>query len=160
MEFSFTAQGFDHLKLSIRSSGLLGGPVLLVNGQPVPKDKKGGRFTIARADGAPAAVQLRGSAFLVDPMPRVSIDGASVSVGQPLPWYQLVWAGLPLALIGLGGAVGAVLGIMAAVTNGQLFRRTPNPALAFGITGLVSLGAATAYVTIAGGLGVVLRALF
>lgn len=56
-----------------------------------------------------------------------------------LNWYECIYAGLPLMLILIGGAIGGLVGAIAAGYNFKLFQsQTPRPTK-YLLAGLISL---------------------
>lgn len=137
MQHSIHAEGFEGRQLIVESSGWLSGPRLMLDGQPAPKGPKRGQLLLRRNDGANAVAQLRG--VFIDPIPRLTIDGTSINIAEPLPWYVWIWSGLPLILLVFGGALGGGLGAAAMTINGRVFRADMPTALKFAITGAISL---------------------
>ncbi len=76
-----------------------------------------------------------------DPAPRPTTE--------PIPWPAQVWLGLPFVLVTVGGALGGGLGGAAWGLNQVLYRKSRNPLVRYGLTGLISAGAVVAYLTLA-----------
>jgi hypothetical protein len=66
-----------------------------------------------------------------------------------LAWYEHTWIALPIALVGIGGAIGGACGGAAWAINKALFKKTENPILRYVWTGLVSASAFATYLVIA-----------
>ena len=45
-----------------------------------------------------------------------------MNVAEPLPLYVWVWSALPVLLVLIGGALGALVGFIAFATNTRIFR--------------------------------------
>jgi hypothetical protein len=140
MEYPLNLPGFEGRQLSLQTAGFFSGPKLLLDGQPAPPGPKRGQFALRRNDGTQAVAELRNPLF-IDPVPQVVVDGKPHQAAAPLKWYQWVWAGAPLVLLAVGGALGGVLGALAMVVNGRIFRTGLNGVLKYAITGVVSFGA-------------------
>ena len=82
-------------------------------------------------------------------VPRLDVDGKQINVVEPLKWYAWVWSGLPILLIFIGGALGALAGIVAFGINTQIFRSSRNTGLKFVLTAVVSVLAVAVYLALA-----------
>ena len=147
MQHYVHAEGFEGRQLVVESAGFFSGPRLMLDGQPAPKGPKRGQLLLRRNDGSDVIAQLRG--VFVDPIPQVTIDGKTIKIVEPLPWYVWIWCGLPLVLLFLGGALGGGLGAVAMTINGRIFRADMHGALKFAITGAISLVATLVFFTLA-----------
>lgn len=56
-----------------------------------------------------------------------------------LRWHEYLWAGLPLLLVLVGGAIGGLVGATAANYNVKLFRSDTPKVTKYVLTGLISL---------------------
>jgi hypothetical protein len=127
--------GFEGRKIVLRPAGVLTGVKLFVDGEAAKP--KWGKFTLRRNDGTETQAILRSN--FVDPIPQLMVDGKVYSAVKPLAWYELVWSGLPILLLFIGGALGAFCGLVAAYTNSRIFRTGLHPVLKYLVTGAVSL---------------------
>jgi hypothetical protein len=155
MQYLVQADGFEGRQLVVESAGWFAGAKLMLDGQPAPKGPKRGQLLLRRNDGVDVVAQLRN--IFVDPIPQVVIDGKTIKLAEPLPWYAWVWSALPLMLLFLGGALGGLLGAVAMTINGRVFRADMNGPLKFIATGAISLVAAIAYFALAVALTLALR---
>jgi hypothetical protein len=155
MQYLVQAEGFEGRQLVVESAGWLAGPKLMLDGQLAPKGPKRGQLLLHRNDGVDVVAQLRN--IFVDPIPQVVIDGKTIKLAEPLPWYAWVWSALPLMLLFLGGALGGLLGAVAMTINGRVFRADMNGPLKFIVTGAISLVAAIVYFALAVALTLALR---
>jgi len=126
--------GFETRKVVLRPAGLIVGAKLLVDGEVVRNNW--GKYTLVRNDGK--QVQARLQSNLVDPVPQLVIDGHQFLAVKALAWYQLVWAGWPILLVFVGGALGALCGVLAAYSNSRIFRSNLQPVMKYVATALVS----------------------
>lgn len=147
MQHYVNAEGFEGRQLVVQSAGVFSGPRLMLDGQPAPKGPKRGQLLLRRNDGVDVIAQLRG--VFVDPIPQVTIDGKTIKIAEPLPWYVWVWSGLPIVLLFMGGALGGGLGAAAMMINGRIFRADMHGALKFAITGAISLVTTLVFFTLA-----------
>ena len=147
MQYYIPAEGFEGRQLIVETAGWFSGPRLLLDGQPASKGPKRGQLLIRRNDGVDVIAQLRG--IFVDPIPQLTVDGKTIKIAEPLPWYVWLWSGLPLVLLFIGGALGGALGAVAMTINGRVFRSDMPGALKFAITGAISLVTALAFFVLA-----------
>ncbi len=148
MTYPLNLEGFEGQTLEVKPSGFFGGPQLLVNGQPAPKGPKRGQMLLRRSDGREVIATWKPALLGLD-VPRLEVDGKQLTVVEPLKWYEWVWGGLPILLVFLGGALGAIAGFVAFGINTQVFRSTRNTALKFILTAVVSALAVVAYLILA-----------
>ena len=122
------------------------GAFLIEDGKRAPRAKRRGWVVLHRNDGKPIEARIRGRAMGLDPVPNVEVDGEVVSIEPPLQWYQWLWIALPVLLVFVGGALGVVVGTVAASVNARLLRAERPPQLRYGLSALVSLGAVALFV--------------
>lgn len=144
MEYSVEAPELPGRRVTVETaSGLFGAPRLLVDGVPVEKGN-GGVYSVSRNDGDPVTFRFKGAGL--DVIPLVEIDGKrTVRLVAPLQWYEYAWAGLPLALLLIGGAIGGLLGAGAAYTNIAIFRSRTAAGARYGLSAFVTLAAVAVY---------------
>lgn len=148
MNHPLNLEGFEGQTLEVKTGGLFGGAQLVLNGQPAPKGPKRGQVLLRRTDGREVIATWKPQALGLD-VPRLEVDGKRINVVEPLKWYEWVWSGLPILLIFVGGAIGAVAGIVAFGVNTQIFRSARSTALKFLLTAAVSALAVVVYVVLA-----------
>jgi len=85
------------------------------------------------------------------PAPRRPPGSATVTPQTGLAWYEHVWIALPIALVGVGGAIGGACGATAWAVNRAVFGKTSSPVLRYVWTGLVSAAAVAVYLVLAAG---------
>jgi hypothetical protein len=114
----------------------LAGPVVLessllaskysitVGGQPATRVGRG-RYTFPATGGTVVQAAVRGG-FLA-PYPSLVIDGVTYQTGPQVPLILRVLATLPIALVGVGGAVGGVIGAAAVIANMTVLRSRTLP---------------------------------
>ncbi len=120
MQYRVPIDGFEVNQVTIKTAGFFSGPKLLLNDQPAPKGSKRGQFVLQRDDGVEVTAKLKGT--FLDPVPQVVIDDDVIKVVETLPWYQWIWAGLPILLIFVGGFIGAIFGVIATSVSVRVFR--------------------------------------
>jgi hypothetical protein len=137
--------GFEGRKVLLRPAGLFSGVKLIVADEELKP--KWGKFTLHRNDGTEVQAQLRSN--FVDPIPQLIVDGKVYSAVKPLTWYELVWSGLPVLLLFIGGMLGAFCGLVAAYSNSRIFRSSLSPVLKYLVTGVISGAALVIYFILA-----------
>lgn len=140
-EIPIELQGFEERGLKYRGSIWRGGGILL-DGQRVKG--RWGRYTLRDNQGRDVPLRVRRNG--IDPIPKLEVAGKVIHLAPPLKWYEYVWAGLPLLLIHVGGALGGGIGAVALVRNVGVFRSDRTPAKKYVTTAAISLGAALAWV--------------
>lgn len=105
-------------RVLVRERGIFTRPGFVVDGAFKPAAR--GFVEIADPTGRLYRLRLRG--FPLDPCPRIEVDGAVVDVFPRLPNWVTVACCLPLALLGIGGFVGGILGISATYGNFRIAR--------------------------------------
>lgn len=146
MIYHVNVPGMEGRQVAVETTGMAAKPKLLLDGLPAPAAPQRNRYLLRRNDGSEAVAYFR-SAF-PDTVPVLMVGDQTIRLLPPLQWYELTWASFPLLLIFVGGAIGGVLGAVAASINVSLFRSQQNPALRYGLTGLVSLVAIVLWVVV------------
>lgn len=129
--------GFEGQKIAAKIASGFGSSKLFVNGQPAPPAKKRKQFLLRRNDGTEMTAHFKGG--FPDPVPVLIVGDQTIRLAEPLAWYQWVWAGWPLVLIFLGGAIGGLLGAVATTINSQILRSELNGVIKYVLSGVVSM---------------------
>lgn len=137
--------GFEGRSIILRPAGIIASAKLLIDGEPVKNNW--GKYTLRRNDGTEIEARLQSN--LIDPVPVLVVAGQKYAAVKPLAWYELVWAGLPILLVFVGGALGALFGILAAYTNSRVFRSNLSAVMKYVLTALVSSAATILYFILA-----------
>lgn len=143
MGYNAQIEGFEHQNIEVETS-FWSGPKLLINGQPAEKGPKRGEMVLQRNDGRQVIATWKPQ-FLGLDVPQLNIDGQTVTLVEPLKWYQWVWGGWPILLLFGGGALGGLMGAAAIVINARIFREDMSDVLKYAMSGLVSLAAVILY---------------
>ena len=144
MEYTVDAPELGDRRVSVQTPGLFSAARLLVDGQIVPK--QGQSYFVSVAEGhPPVEIKLKNNVF--DPVPVIQLSGRDIRLVPALQWYEYIWACAPLVLIGIGGALGGMLGGAAAWTNLAIFRSSVSPALRYVFSALLSLTAVVLFLT-------------
>ncbi|GAA0137856.1 hypothetical protein YSY43_46970 [Paenibacillus sp. YSY-4.3] len=137
MRYRIYPAGFTNQTLEVVTSGIGGNAKLMVNNQVVTA-KKREPMILRRDDGHEVEAVWKKDLFGVD-VPNIIIDGSFIQVTKPLPVVAKIWCFLPLVFVFIGGALGALIGILAAAANISVFRLPTNIAVKFIVTLLISL---------------------
>jgi hypothetical protein len=116
-----SSPGFSRQKIEVILPSFFKGAGLMVNGKPVPKNIQQGVYLLTNDKGQSVRARFRNTAFGLD-YPDLLIGDQPVSLFEPLKWYFWVWVVLPLLLVFVGGALGAVIGVAAVWINVRLLR--------------------------------------
>lgn len=143
MSYTANIDGFEGQNIEVNIS-FWTGPKLLVNGQPAPKGSKRGEMVLQRNDGAQVIATWKPQLIGLD-VPQLIVDRKTVALVEPLKWYQWVWGGWPVFLLFIGGALGAIAGLVAFSINARIFRTEMNNVLKYVVSGVVSALAVIAY---------------
>ena len=131
--------GFEGRRIEIQPGGAWGSSKLFVDGLPAPPGPKKGKFALRRNDGAEIVAFFKGG--FPDPAPVLVVGEHTIRTADPLSTGQWIWAGFPLVLMILGGAIGGLLGGVATTVNVQLLRSGRKGVVPYVLSGLVSLAA-------------------
>lgn len=136
MSYPLFIPGFENQEIDVVPSGFVRGPRLLLNGNLAPAGPGRNQYVLARPDGSKTIIKLKPT--LLDPVPKVIVDGEQIEVVPSLGAMQLVWSGITLVLIFVGGALGGFIGGAAYWTNIIIFRSEMSRAEKYILTALVS----------------------
>jgi hypothetical protein len=136
---------FKSQRLSVETSSLLAGPKLLLNGAIVKRQK--GRYPVVSDSGAQMLIQMRYN--LIDPVPAFTIGEDALKLVEPFRWYEYVWSGLPILLVYAGGALGGLVGGVATMANGRIFRSERRSIAKYGLAGLTTVSAVGVFFALA-----------
>jgi hypothetical protein len=141
-----TYPGFEGRGLALRPMGFFQGAAIVCDGHAAAR--KGRTFTLTDNGGAPVTFRLNGN--FVDPIPAVVVGGqTTIRLGRPFAWHEYVWVALPLALLVVGGALGAVCGGVAMLVNARLLRSAEPAWIRYGLGLLVIVAAVIAWLVLA-----------
>jgi len=137
--------GFEGHQVLLRPAGLFSSVKLIVDNEELKP--MGRKYTLHRNDGTEVQAQLRSN--FVDPIPQLIVEGKVYSAIKKMAWYELVWSGLPVLLLFVGGALGAFCGLVAVYANNRIFRSGLQPVLKYLVTGMISAAALVIYFILA-----------
>lgn len=147
MSYIVNLDGFEDQKITVEVSYWTG-PKLFINGVRAQKGIKRGEMILQRSDSTHAVARWKQGLLGLD-VPQLIVDGKVVMLVEPLKWYEYVWAGLPVLLVFIGGALGGLIGASAYVLNIKVFRLTMNYFLKYVVTTGVFVLAFVVYVAAA-----------
>lgn len=141
MELTLNHEKLQGRMLTLQTASFFRGPRLLSGGMPM--QGKRGTYTVRDNQGQEIMIKIKGN--LLDPIPKVNIDGQELQLAPPLAWYEYVWMGLPIILVFAGGALGALFGISAVYASSRIFRSDRSAASKYLISGLFSVAAVVGF---------------
>lgn len=119
MDITFQIPGTTEPNITVRRSAL-GNLKVLVDGAPAKRhSRRTLRYDIPRSDGTVTELRLTGQWTGL----KAIVDGVETPLEPPVPRYAVILTFLPLALVLLGGLIGALFGVAAAAINAGLSRR-------------------------------------
>ncbi|MHA7964128.1 hypothetical protein ACX93W_08275 [Paenibacillus sp. CAU 1782] len=130
----------EHTKLSL-ANGFGGKVKVFINGILQPYSKQGYQVQV---NNQPRHLTITRGAF--SGIPKAMLDGHDLQIARPLKAYEWVLSVLPLAIIFLGGFLGALFGALAMVLNIQLFQSKLPVAAKIVLSLLVGAAACVAYI--------------
>jgi hypothetical protein len=138
MKYNFQLSDFPNSNFEIETSIWTGKSKLFMNNSEIKKStEKGKPFIIPRADGSLALAFPKQT--YPDLIPTLEINGKINHIVEKLKWFEYFVGGLPIILIFVGGAIGGLIGVIASLTNFNVFRQEGNPIVKYmkviGITG-------------------------
>lgn len=143
MSYTVNIEGFEGQKIGV-NVGFWTGPKLLVNGELAPKGSKRGEMLLQRNDGNQVIAKWKPQVLGLD-VPQLVADGKTIQLVEPLKWYQLIWGGWPILMIFMGGALGAIVGVIGFLINTRIFRANLNGLVKYLATGIISVLSVIAY---------------
>jgi hypothetical protein len=146
MLYKLEVPGFEGQRLEIDAGAFK--KTLLFNGVTAPSAGIG-KYRITRDDGREVTTKWTSS---FDPAPSIVIDGQTIRTAAPLKWHEILLVGLPFLLVFVGGALGGLLGGVAATFNAKLIRSSQPAAVRYIGSIAVAAVAAVLYLLVAGAL--------
>lgn len=143
MKYKANIEGFEGQNIEV-STSFWAGPKLLVNGERAPKGEKRNEMLLQRNDARQVVATWKPQLLGFD-VPQLLLDGKTVSLVEPLKWYQWAWGGVPLLLVFAGGLLGAFVGLVAFSINARVFRSGLHEVLKYVVSGLYTFAAVIAY---------------
>ena len=145
MRIEIDHPAFKRQLLAVETASVFSGPKLLMNGVVIKKEK--GSYPVVSDVGDNKLIQIRYN--LVDPVPRIKVDGQTFNLREPLQWYEYAWSGLPILLVFSGGALGGLVGGVATMANGRLFRSERGALAKYGLAGVITVSAVAVFFVLA-----------
>ena len=136
---------FVSQKLTVRTAGFFSGAKVFLNGKAVKPVK---REYLVRDDRG-NSVSLRLKSNIADPIPLVVLGGQPVRLARALTWYEYAWIGIPILLLFVGGALGAMIGVFATYTSSHILRSSRSSTSKYLLTAVVTVSAIVIFVVVA-----------
>ncbi|MEM9776666.1 MAG: hypothetical protein AAF902_18955 [Chloroflexota bacterium] len=148
MQYSIELPGFEGQDIKVDQIKFFKAPKIYVDGEQAPKGSKWLSQGLTQNDGTSVDVRMVNN--FVDPIPSVMIGNEKYHPTEPLTWGQYLWAGWPVAMVFIGGLVGALFGVAAGMANGRIMRsETMSSTMKWLSTGGISLVAVILSVAVA-----------
>ena len=118
MDISFVVPGTTGPQISVERN-VLGGLTVMADGRKIPKHGNWRpSYPIALPDGTTVSLSLTGSMVGL----KARVNGAEFPIEPPLKKWEQALVLLPIALVAVGGALGAIIGLIAAAANARVMR--------------------------------------
>lgn len=121
--------GFEGRRIIFQKAGLFSSPKLFIDGKEAQRAEKKGQYLLCYNNGSTVKAYFR-SMFL-DPIPKLVVGEQTILIAEPFKPYEWFIVGLPFVLVLFGGAIGGMLGGIAAATNGYIFRSKLDTAIKY-----------------------------
>jgi hypothetical protein len=105
-------------------------------------------MVLRRNDGTDIIATWRPKVMGLD-IPSLVVGDQVIDVIEPLKWYEWAWSGLPILLVFIGGALGALTGFIGFSANTKIFRTDYTSVLKFAVTAGISIIAVIVYFVLA-----------
>lgn len=146
MIYPFEHDDFQGISLAVCGSGFFKPAYLIVDDEIIKGERA--KFSVNDAQGATREIKLKIN--ILDPVPKVEIDGTIIQLARSLTWYEYIWMSLPIMLIFAGGALGAMFGMLGTYSSSRIFRSDKKTGIKYLLSGVVSLGTITIFLLSAG----------
>lgn len=144
MGYKVNAEGFEGQDIEVVVS-FWTGTKLLVNGEKAGKGPKRGQLLLKRNDGKEAIATLKQKMLGMD-VPQVEIEGKIIELVKPLTWQQWLFAGSPIVILFLGGAIGVGIAMVGTYLNVRIFRSELSDVLKYVLSIVVTLSLSVGYI--------------
>ncbi len=122
MKYNFQLPDFPNSNFEIEISIWTGKSKLLKDNVQVEQSKEKGKpFLILTDTGE--LIKAYPKQSLPDFVPTLEINGTKNQIVEKLKWFQYALGGLPILLLFAGGAIGAGIGAVGAMTSFNIFRQ-------------------------------------
>ena len=158
MEIRPVIEGFEGQDIVVKSS-LLSGTKLYINDVKAPKGQRWGEMALTRNDGRVVPAMWKQQMLGFD-TPQLVVEGKTIQLIEPLKWHEVVFAGLPLILIFIGGLLGAIVGLLAFTASTSIFRSGINKFSKYALAGLITIFAVLMYLVLATAFQVAINSAF
>ena len=148
MQKQIELEGFEGQRIEIQTGGIFTGIKLFVDGEPPRRGPKRGEMLLQKTNSDEVLAHWQPVLLGFD-LPKLVVDGDAIDLVPPLKPHEVAWSALPILLIFLGGAFGALVGVLGYSNNTKVFRSERSPAVKYLLTAAISAAAGIAYLLIA-----------
>jgi hypothetical protein len=103
---------------------------------------------VVRANDGREVIATWKPRFLGLDVPQLVLDGKVLQLVEPLRAYEMLWSALPVILVFVGGALGAIVGLAGLSMNARVFRSRLHRVAKYAVTAAISLATAVCYVVL------------
>ena len=148
MNYKIEIEGFEGKNIEVQPAGFFSGYKLYLNREPAQKGPKRGQMVLHKNDGTALIATWKPQVLGLD-VPQLLVDGKTITIVDPLTWYEYLWNGLPIFLVFQGGAIGAMVGMVGFSINTKIFRSSRSLFSKYALTAAVSVGTFILYFILA-----------
>jgi hypothetical protein len=147
LKYKVNIEGFEDQLIEV-SVSFWSGPKLFINGEAAIKGENRNEMVLQRNDSRQITATWKPQIMGFD-VPQLLVDGKVVRLVEPLKWYQWAWGGLPVLMAFAGGALGALIGLVAFSINAKIFRSGLNDVMKYVVSGGISILCIVTYLVLA-----------
>lgn len=121
-KYHFKLPDFPNSNFALEVSIWTGRSKLFMNNQQLERSKEKGKpFLIPKGNNEFLKAFPKQS--FPDLIPTLEVNGVKNNIAEKLKWFQYLLGGIPILLLFFGGVLGAVIGVIATMTNYNIFRQ-------------------------------------
>ena len=135
-EIEITVPGFEGRNFKAIDRGIFKPLEIHLDGKKI--DRKNFKYIVTDNQGTDVEIKFN-HGFLVDMGSALTIKDKTIHLREPLKWYEYLFAGWPILMMFIGGAIGGGLGAAAASINIKIFRSRINIFLKYLLTFSISI---------------------
>ncbi|WP_338813336.1 hypothetical protein V9L05_18400 [Bernardetia sp. Wsw4-3y2] len=135
MKYKFQLPNFPNSIFEIEKSIWTGKSKLHKDNVLVERSKEKGKPFLIPTDSGQVVKAYPRSAS--DFTPTLEIDGVKHHVASKLEWFQYVLGGLPMLLVIVGGALGALIGMLGVYISYDIFRQNSSTLSYLKVVGVI-----------------------
>ncbi|HEY9060805.1 MAG TPA: hypothetical protein VIO64_09935 [Pseudobacteroides sp.] len=143
-------------KIELQLASFIQGIKLYVDGKEIKKSADPGKpYLVNMKNGEMKKIFIKVKFF--DYIPSVIVDGKEILIAPKLQTYHYIIGGIPMLIVFLGGAIGAMVGFAGMMINYKIFRSKMNAALKILSVAGITLAVYITYLGLAFLIGNMLR---